>query len=66
MFGDSNTWGHNPIDCLRALRKTVDSLVKGIFVPEYEIVLRSMRQSKQSLLENEDKTNGFKRFRERF
>ena len=35
-FGDSNTWGHNPVDCSK-LEKPWTVWLKDI-VPEYEIV----------------------------
>lgn len=35
-FGDSNTWGHNPVDCSK-LEKPWTVWLKDI-VPEYEMV----------------------------
>ena len=46
-FGDSNTWGHNPIDCLQ-LEKPWTVWLKNI-VPEYEIVSDGVCGSNNSL-----------------
>ena len=64
-FGDSNTWGHNPVDCLQ-LEKPWTVWLKDI-VPEYEIVSDGVcGRATTHYLENEDKTNGLKDFRERY
>ena len=63
-FGDSNTWGHNPVDCSK-LEKPWTVWLKDI-VPEYEIVSDGVcGRATTHYLENEDKTNGLKDFRER-
>ena len=64
-FGDSNTWGHNPVDCSK-LEKPWTVWLKDI-VPEYEIVSDGVcGRATTHYLENEDKTNGLKDFRERY
>ena len=64
-FGDSNTWGHNPVDCSQ-LEKPWTVWLKNI-VPEYEIVSDGVcGRATTHYLENEDKTNGLKDFRERY
>ena len=64
-FGDSNTWGHNPVDCSQ-LEKPWTVWLKDI-VPEYEIVSDGVcGRATTHYLENEDKTNGLKDFRERY
>ena len=64
-FGDSNTWGHNPVDCSK-LEKPWTVWLKNI-VPEYEIVSDGVcGRATTHYLENEDKTNGLKDFRERY
>ena len=64
-FGDSNTWGHNPVDCSQ-LEKPWTVWLKDL-VPEYEIVPDGVcGRATTHYLENEDKTNGLKDFRERY
>ena len=58
-FGDSNTWGHNPVDCSK-LEKPWTVWLKDI-VPEYEMVSDGVcGRATTHYLENEDKTNGLK------
>ena len=64
-FSDSNTWGHNPVDCSQL--ETVDGFGLKDIVPEYEIVSDGVcGRATTHYLENEDKTNGLKDFRERY
>ena len=44
-FGDSNTWGHNPVDCSQ-LEKPWTVWLKNI-VPEYEIVSDGVRSEER-------------------
>ncbi|MFR5209618.1 MAG: hypothetical protein ACLTG2_08865 [Clostridia bacterium] len=56
-FGDSNTWGHNPVDCSQ-LEKPWTVWLKDI-VPDINISTE-WRRATTHYLENEDKTNGLK------
>ena len=64
-FGDSNTWGHNPVDC--SLLERPWPVVLRELLPEYEIVSdgRCGRATKFDVPDMPD-TNGIEKFRERY
>ncbi|MCH5210551.1 MAG: hypothetical protein J1F01_06250 [Oscillospiraceae bacterium] len=64
-FGDSNTWGHDPVDCSQLQRPW--PVVLRELLPEYEIVSdgRCGRATKFDVPNMPD-TNGIEKFRERY
>lgn len=64
-FGDSNTWGHNPVDCSRLERRW--TVMIDEMLPECEIIQdgRCGRSTKFDVPDMPD-TNGLETFRERY
>ena len=64
-FGDSNTWGHNPVDCSQLERRW--TVILQEMLPDCEIIQdgRCGRATKFDVPDMPD-TNGLKTFRERY